>query len=178
MKNIVAPLMTFIACTTIIVPVCAQTFWTTQFEITPNQLLTGEDRTVTASVRMTHPDTMRCRSCLTAEETQALRQYLDKVPEQISLIQYEDDGTTVKYRWQLNDRQQHGDKVAGDHIFTAQFQLKKRKAQNLAFHLEAPGMRFVSLDDDTPAKTSVSITPRPTFLDLLHKVWLRITEST
>ncbi|MDP2600203.1 MAG: hypothetical protein Q8P84_05650 [Deltaproteobacteria bacterium] len=100
--------------------------------------------------------------------TEEDKEFLFKVKAvgKMTLVQVDEGGEKIRYRWEMMDNGLYGDEKAGDNIFSRMISIKERKAGKLYFTVEPNPSRIVS----------ISVQPRPNFLQILSTVWNRINE--
>lgn len=107
----------------------------------------------------------------------------ENAPDYLTLFQTDKSGEKVKYRWKMTDDGFLGDKKADDLIYTRKVEFKKSKEGKYIF--------FISVDDaikgpgqasaealkkatsESP-QVSVEVIRRPSFFELLGKIWDRL----
>ncbi len=108
------------------------------------------------------------KNVLTEEDKEFLFQYKPpkngnlKIPDKLSLMQLDDSGKTL-YRWEMADNGMYGDKAAGDGIYERTVALKERK----------PGKLYFAVDRNPKQIISISVEPRPTFIQLVCKAFAK-----
>ena len=130
-------------------------------QLDPTQLITHDDRPI----------------LFTAEYDPAF----GPAPKVLTLVQVDEACQEVKYRWKLLDSGTLGDKLAGDGIYSRRVYFKERKPDTLHFTVPIPsndpglggGMCGPPAMDQEHV-VSLTITQRPTFVELMQRVWDRL----
>lgn len=105
-----------------------------------------------------------------------------EAPDHLILFQTNDKAQTFEHRWQMQDNGFMGDKIAGDRIYSRKVEFKESKPGHLYFAVgRKPEMKTSGrLAEVIPEnlRASVKIIQRPTFFQLLGKIWNRIKKGS
>lgn len=104
------------------------------------------------------------------------------LPDHLLLLQADETGKKVKYRWKMQDNGFLGDKKGGDGIYSRKVEFKESKAGILFFTValssELEKTDTIQYPIPENLKVAVKIIQRPSFLELLGKVWHRLKNGS
>lgn len=95
-----------------------------------------------------------------------LTDYKDVLPTHVTIVQYDKDNKTVKYRWDVKDDGLNGDIKANDGIFSQIAYFKSRNAEDILLHIDAA--ENTNLDQ---ISATIQVVPRPTFAQIMAQLW-------
>ena len=101
----------------------------------------------------------------------------------ITLVELDESGTKVKFRWQLTDDGTQRDWKSGDHIFSRRIQFKEKRPRTLIFRVVDESAESLPADSQTPPtvptnqQATLVIEARPTMIDILKDVYRKMKEK-
>lgn len=103
-------------------------------------------------------------------------------PDHLILYQTNDTNKTFEHRWKMQDNGFMGDKKVGDGIYTRKVEFKEKNPGFIYFAVgrNAEPRTSGSLTQVFPdtLKVSIKVIQRPTFFQLLGRLWNRLTNKT
>ncbi len=103
----------------------------------------------------------------------------------ITVLQLNPEQTGIKYRWELVDDGTYGDVQAHDGIYSRKMEFKEYRPTTLQFvvalEMNQPPRRprIDPLPENlrTEQHVAVTVTPQPTFVEILRQIWHRLTRT-
>lgn len=92
--------------------------------------------------------------------------------EELFLYRTDAEGNPLKLLATLNDAGAQGDARKDDQVFTRRLQFKESKPKTIYFKIFDQAQRPI-----THQVATLTVTPRPTFVQTLERVWSRIRQN-